>query len=117
MNIDHNKPNREVKGMVIYKANNEPTSEEYCQSTQQNEITILTNNNVTQLPIDGVDLKFTCGRYTCAMGTTEWETSSSGAMGAVALLTKKFPYCLNGILRGNKETFEILPQKESTPST
>ncbi len=53
-------------------------------------------------PLDNVNTSFTCLRYKCEMGTTEYRAD----LGDVAAYTKNFPYCVGGILRGTKAGYK-----------
>lgn len=97
VSVDHNYPNRESKGTALLDID-EPLVE-YC-SELQNEISIYTVNNATGEDINDVNLTFICGRDYCDMGKSEWLS-----FGAAAGITKRFPYCVNGIIKGVKENF------------
>ena len=97
VSVDHNYPNRESRGTASFDFD-EPLVE-YC-SELQNEITIYTVNNATGEDINDVNLTFVCGRDYCDMGKSEWIS-----FGAAAGITKRFPYCVNGIIKGIKEGF------------
>ncbi len=99
VDIDHNQPNRLSRGTTLFETEPDLTSEEYC-STLQNEITIFTVNNATSEDIKGVNLTFICGRFYCDIGSSDWLS-----FGAAAGITKRFPYCVNGIIKGTKQGF------------
>ena len=98
VSIDHNYPKRESKGTALFDTIDEPLAE-YC-SELQNEISIFTVNNATGEDINDVNITFICGRDYCDMGKSEWLS-----FGAAAGITKRFPYCINGVLKGVKEGF------------
>ena len=50
-------------------------------------------------PLDNVDLSFTCLRYSCDIGKTEYDF---GGMGDIAAYRTIFPYCVGGIVRATK---------------
>lgn len=54
-------------------------------------------------PLEGVKVSFTCLKYRCEMGETEY---GFGGMGDVAAMRTNFPYCVGGILRGEKEGYK-----------
>ncbi len=84
--------------------------EDYCQ-TKNIPMTVrsyeLISNEQTGIynrePLEGVNTSFTCLRYRCEMGETEY---GFAALGDVAGYTKNFPYCVGGILRGTKENYK-----------
>ena len=104
--IDHNQPTRHTFPVSVFEFETNPTISEYCDS-RVHDITVLTYDNVSvngvedYIEIDGVDVSFTCLKYRCELGKTEWSES-----GAVAELTAAFPYCVLGILRGKKEGYK-----------
>src|SRR3989344_417377 len=89
----------------------EGSEERYCENTYGGyNMRFLTFDNVTnplngeQYPpeaINDVDLSFTCLKYTCTLGQTDFIDG-----GANAVLGTVMPYCVNGILRGTKEGFK-----------
>ncbi len=99
VDIDHNQPNRINKGKTLFESIDDVSSESYC-SDVQNEITVLTTNNVTGDYINDVNLTFVCGRFYCDMGKTDWLS-----LGAAAGITKKMPYCVNAVLKANKNGY------------
>lgn len=54
-------------------------------------------------PLENVDTSYTCLRYRCEMGTTEYGFTG---LGDVAAYTMNFPYCASGILRGEKKGYK-----------
>jgi hypothetical protein len=97
--IDHNQPARETTGYTLIEATDAVTSSEYCSQAEY-PATIYTVSNVSGEPAKGINLTFTCGRFTCAMGHTDWL-----GFGAAAGLTKAFPRCTNGIILGSGAGF------------
>jgi len=88
------------------------TAEAYCAEENRYgdyNMRVLTYDNVTDplygqiapFPINDVNISFTCLKFTCDMGKTEYDQG-----GAVAVLETDFPYCVGGILRGNKEGYK-----------
>jgi hypothetical protein len=104
--IDHSQPTRQSFPETEFEFETNPTEEEYC-TRKVHDITVLTYDNVSidgaedYIEIDDVDISFTCLKYTCSLGKTEWADG-----GAVASLTARFPYCVLGILRGKKEGYK-----------
>lgn len=87
----------------------EESDEAYCGNTYGDYVMrVNTFDNVsdpdigeTHLPIRDVNISFTCLKFTCFMGQSKF---SSG--GAVARLEARFPYCVNGVLRGKKTGYK-----------
>lgn len=104
VSIQNNYPYRQNFGSEIFTTDDRPSDEEVCQYLTENfntPITVSTYNNYTDKPLKGVNLSFTCGRYTCPIGKTTWTSN-----GATSSLTANFPHCPWGILRGYKEGYE-----------
>ncbi|MCK4589669.1 MAG: hypothetical protein KAT77_04440 [Nanoarchaeota archaeon] len=123
--VKDNRPSRDILGaatqtFVQYDA----TAEAYCAEENKYgnyNMKIYTYDNVSDptlgessFPIHNVDITFTCLKFKCEMGKTKFEQG-----GAISVLEARFPYCVNGILRANKEgyqeTFEFVttvPGKE-----
>lgn len=101
--ISRNQGTRDVFTQRSFSFEARPDAEEYC-SRRVNDITVNTYDNVTgsDLPskaIDEVDISFTCLKYTCDLGQSEWEGNS-------ASLSTKAPYCVNGIIRARKQGYQ-----------
>ena len=97
--IDHNQPNRISTGTELFETEPDLSSDDYCNDVQ-NEISIFTVNNATTEGIRDVNLTFVCGRYYCDMGQSNWLS-----FGAAAGITARFPFCVNGIIKGIKQGF------------
>ncbi|MFH1828579.1 MAG: hypothetical protein ABH824_04935 [Nanoarchaeota archaeon] len=54
-------------------------------------------------PLENVNLIFTCLKYLCEKGKTEYDFAG---MGNVAAYKTNFPYCVGGIMRGKKEGYK-----------
>jgi len=100
VSVDHNQPFRENFATRVLEGTDRPTSEEFCDGYGKN-ILIYTDDNTTAEPITDVNITFSCGRYVCDMGQSYWM-----GLGAAAGIEKKFPYCVNGVLRGKREGYE-----------
>jgi hypothetical protein len=104
--IDHNQGTRQDFPASDFIFEAKPTEADYC-TNRVHDITVLTYDNVSvdgiedHIEIADVDLSFTCLKYRCELGKSEWTDS-----GAVASLTTTFPYCVLGILRGKKEGYK-----------
>ncbi|MBR9683899.1 hypothetical protein GOV03_05165 [Candidatus Woesearchaeota archaeon] len=86
------------------------TDEDYCQNsnTVMNAFAYeLIENEQTGVywrePLEDVAISFTCLKYRCEIGETKY---NFGGSGHVAGLTTNFPYCVGGILRGEKEGYK-----------
>ncbi|MBI3027819.1 hypothetical protein HYY70_06945 [Candidatus Woesearchaeota archaeon] len=99
VNVDHNQPARQNTGTALFEAAADLSSDEYCNDIR-NEITIFTVDNATGEDIRDVNLTFVCGRFYCSMGKSNWLS-----LGAAAGLTARFPYCVNGVIKGAKEGY------------
>lgn len=53
--------------------------------------------------LPSVDLSYTCLRFSCEVGKTEYDFAG---MGDVAAYRTNFPYCVGGILRGEKDNYK-----------
>ncbi len=97
---------RQTFPVTDFEFETKPTESEYC-ARRVHDITVLTYDNVSingqedYIEIEDVELSFTCLKYRCELGKTEWVYG-----GAIASLTAKFPYCVLGILRGKKEGYK-----------
>ncbi len=100
VSVNHNRGDRSNFALEVLPAAEIPIAEEYCSVTDK-EITVYTVNNVTKDDVEDVNISFTCGRLRCDMGETELL-----GYGVAAGLTKQFPFCVNGILKGSKEGYE-----------
>ena len=99
VSIDHNQPNRAGTGTTLFETAPDISSEEYCNDVQ-NQITIFTVNNATEEDLRDVNMTFVCGRFYCDMGKSNWL-----GFGASAGITKRLPYCVNGIVKGTKDGY------------
>lgn len=97
--IDHNQPQRVNTGTRLFETAADLPSEDYCNNVQ-NEVTIFTVDNATGEDMRDVNLTFVCGRFYCDMGQSNWLS-----FGAAAGITKRFPYCVNGIIKGAKQGY------------
>ncbi len=99
VNVDHNQPSRESTGTTLFEPAADLSPDDYCNDVK-NEVTIFTVNNATGDDMRDVNLTFVCGNFYCGMGQTNWLS-----LGAAAGMTKRFPYCVNGIIKGTKSGF------------
>lgn len=97
--VNHNQPNRQNAGITLFDSEEGISSDEYCNDVQ-NEITIFTVSNATGEDIRDVNLTFICGRFYCNIGASDWLS-----FGAAAGLSKRLPYCVNGIIKGAKKGY------------
>ncbi|MEK6983980.1 MAG: hypothetical protein AABX33_05380 [Nanoarchaeota archaeon] len=99
VSIDHNQPNTANKGTALLESAQDLTSEDFCNFVQ-NEVTIFTVDNATGEDIRDVNLTFVCGRFYCDAGHSNWLS-----LGAAAGITRRFPFCVNGIIKGSKQGY------------
>lgn len=99
VNVDHNQPSRINTGTTLFDSDADLTDEDYCNAAQ-NEVTVFTVDDSTGEDIRDVNLTFVCGRFYCGMGKSNWLS-----LGAAAGITKRFPYCVNGIIKGAKNGY------------
>jgi len=84
--------------------------EDYCQAAKI-PMTVktfeLVENNQTGVydrqPLDGVDISLSCLNYQCAMGKSEYNFLG---MGDISAYRTNFPYCVGGIVRGEKLSYK-----------
>ena len=83
--------------------------EEFCQDADI-PVTVLTYETVDndqgvyfKEPLSGVDLTYTCIRYSCPVGETEF---GFAGIGNAAAYRTNFPYCVGGILNGQKDGYK-----------
>ena len=99
VNIDHNQPSRINTGTTLFETAADLSPEDFCNDVQ-NEITVFTVNNATGEDMRDVNMTFVCGRYYCDIGQSNWLS-----LGAAAGITKRLPYCVNGIIKGAKQGY------------
>jgi len=84
------------------------TDEDYCDvmnvpMTVRTYELIENNKGVyNRLDLGDVNLSFTCLRYSCDMGQSEFDFAGQGFSG----VARNFPYCVGGILRGEKRGYK-----------
>lgn len=86
------------------------TDEEFCQGANI-PMTVITNKLVEdetsgvydKEPLEDVALSFTCLKYQCPSGRTEYDFAGRGD---IAAYSTNFPYCVGGIMRGQKEGYK-----------
>ena len=119
VHLVRNIPNRKV---AIEARNptslNFPTDEEYCRDVRI-PMTVVTNSQVVSdeagvndiTPLEDVEISFSCLKYSCEMGQTDFDFEESGYQ---ADLTVNYPYCVGGIVRGVKEGYKETWQRVVT---
>lgn len=100
VSIDHNAPSRKVTSATSFLLPDAPLAKQFCDERMTYFMTLETINDVTGDYVDDVNITFTCLRFTCSMGATEWKSG-----GAIAALYRQFPFCPNAIIRGYAEGF------------
>ena len=86
------------------------TDEDFC-NRRAIPMTVLTQELVenkhtgiyNREPLDEVNISFTCLRYSCDLGATEYNFRNRGD---VAGFTQYFPYCAGAILRAEKPSYK-----------
>ncbi len=97
------------------------TDEDYCK-VKNIPMTVFTYELIeneggvyNREPLDDANITFSCLRYGCSIGTTEYDFLNRGD---VAGLTNYFPYCVGGIVHaektGYKGAWERVVTKEGT---
>ncbi|MBI2665023.1 hypothetical protein HYX12_00185 [Candidatus Woesearchaeota archaeon] len=109
VHLVRNMPNRKTEliarteGALPYYIN-----DEYCDQAN-NLMSIITWEKVDNWqgvsiiePLDEVNISFSCLKYGCDVGETSFNYQTGGYQ---AMLSKNFPYCVGGILRGEKKGY------------
>ncbi|HLC65593.1 MAG TPA: hypothetical protein VJI46_05735 [Candidatus Nanoarchaeia archaeon] len=94
VSVQSNTPVRENFASSILEFADRTTEDEYC-SSPRNEVTVYTQDVVTQEPVPNVNLTFVCGGFSCNMNKSEIL-----GFGAAAGISKRFPYCVSGFIKG-----------------
>ncbi len=113
VNLIQNYPNKggTVYARESYLSGISVDEEEYCQESAYvlpvsvstySEVSNGANGVYYRETLEGVNVSYTCIRYTCPMGESEYDFEQRGD---VAGLTALIPYCSGGILRGEKEGY------------
>lgn len=108
VSINHNMPDKSNFASSTFSFDTAPKEDDYCSNAKSNILTVHTFENVSTkeagdliTEIDDVDISFTCVNMRCPVGESEWQFR-----GAVSYVSKEVPYCVNGVLRGEKEGYE-----------
>lgn len=99
VSVNHNQPDRQTTGTTFFESTADISSDEFCNDVR-NEIIVFTVNNATGEDMKDVNLTFICGRYYCDIGASDWLS-----FGAAAGLTRRLPYCVNGVMKAAKSGF------------
>ena len=103
-----NNPNRGEKTIRPSYIVPSDTSDEYCKDriipmTVKTYELVENGKGVSyREDLGDVGLSFTCLRYTCELENTEYDFNNLGFAG----ISTNFPYCVGGILRGEKENYK-----------
>jgi hypothetical protein len=100
VSIDHNEASRKVTSTSAFLLPDAPLAKQFCEERKVNWVTIQTINDVTGEDVPDINLTFTCLKFMCNMGASEWKSG-----GAIAGIYAQFPFCINGILRGKGSGF------------
>jgi hypothetical protein len=85
------------------------TSEDYCEQANIPTTVVIwhlvddTYWVYDKIPLEGAELTFTCLKYSCDLGSTEYNFDNTGDQ---AGLINNLPYCVGGILRAEKEGYK-----------
>ena len=115
--VNHNAPDKTNFGTTRFEFNSgAEAADRFCIETPRNILTVHTFENVSTddygdliQEIDKVNLTYTCMKFKCPMGQSEWAFG-----GSVAILSEEFPYCINGVLKAEKEGYETAKKFVST---
>jgi hypothetical protein len=106
--IKSNNPDKTNFGAAVFDFTQKARSEEFCSQAPTNLLTVITHENISTDEagdliddISDVNLTYTCIRLKCPIGKSE-----VSFRGAISLLEKEVPSCVNGVLRGTKEGYD-----------
>ncbi len=113
VNLLQNYPNKEdvVYARKSYLSGVSVNEKEYCQESgfalpisifTYSEISNGANGVYYRETLDDVNVSYTCIKYNCDLGATEYDFEQRGD---IAGLTALVPYCSGGILRAEKEGY------------
>ena len=111
VHLQRNVPNRE--NLILARdpnLANFPPSNLFC-SNRKIPMTVLTWETVDSPlsgvkysePLEDANVSYTCVKYRCEMGSTEFDFATSGYQSG---FTRNFPYCIGGILRAEKKGYK-----------
>ncbi len=110
VHLIRNYPNRAAQVFArLPAANPQASNEDYCGEARipmhVSTWELVENDQgvYDQQPLEGVKVSFTCLRYPCEIGKTDFNYAERGYG---ASLSANFPYCAGGILRGEKEGYK-----------
>jgi hypothetical protein len=105
--VNHNQPDTANFGISSFDFEQATVDERFCSESVTNILSVHTFENVSTeeygdllQEIPGVNISYTCIRLRCDMG------QSKLVFGNIAWLQADFPYCINGVLRGEKEGYD-----------
>lgn len=112
--INHNQPDNSnfVTEDFYYPS---AAEEEFCKDAPKNILTVHTFENISRgsyedhIELPGVDLTFTCLKMRCPIGESEVQFR-----GADVFSVEEVPYCIQGLLIGEKEGYLPVKQFVST---
>lgn len=118
--VKNNRASRDTLGTApLYFTQFDATEEAYCAEENRYgdyQMNVYTYDNISDplygqqtRPLNQVNLTFTCLKYTCPVGQTEYQTGR-----VEAILSARFPYCSNGILRAKKAGYKMAEQFVTT---
>ncbi|HDH53611.1 MAG TPA: hypothetical protein ENH24_03910 [Nitrospirae bacterium] len=115
--INNNIPDTTNFGISTFDFDQTAREEEFCSDppltnmlnvhTFENVSTEEMGDQIDELP--GVNITFTCIKMKCPLGQSEW-----AFRGSIARLSRLVPYCINGVLRGEKPGYRTAQTFVST---
>jgi len=104
--INHNRPDKSNFNTQTFDFE-QANSEQFCREAPKSILTVHTYENISRgsyedyIELPGVDLKFTCIKMVCPMGESEIQFR-----GADVFTIEEVPYCIEGVLKAEKEGYE-----------
>jgi hypothetical protein len=110
VHLIRNTPNRKSE---VYSRSSQKlstiTSDDYCEQANI-PMTVVTWHLIDdtywvydRIPLEGAEITFSCLKYSCDVGKTEYNFDNTGDQAGVI---NNFPYCVGGILRVEKEGYK-----------
>ena len=121
VHLQNNLPNRNLNLIPSQtRLTTTVNDDDYC-GNRRTSMTVRTTEVVdnpftgvyTTEPLEGANVTFTCLKYECKIGKTEYNFAG---MGDVAALTANFPYCVGGIMRAIKPYYTEHAERVVTES-
>ena len=110
VHLVRNQPNRNVPIQARQSSSLSFADDDAFCDNRRIPMTIMTSELVDNKkgvfftePLEGVDVSFTCLKYRCDIGQTNLNFAQRGAQ---AGFTANLPYCVGGIMRGEKDGYK-----------